>query len=253
MRVEVHDLEWGPAAERILRGISLEVEPGRVIGIIGPNGSGKSSLLRCVYRFYRPTAGSVLTDGRDVWRMSARESARQTAVVVQETPADFGLTTQEVVQMGRAPHKRLFERDTVEDRRFVAVALEQVDMAGFAERRFETLSGGEKQRVLVARAIVQEPRLLVLDEPTNHLDIRYQFEVLKLVRGLGISVLTAVHDLNLAAAFCDRIHVMSQGRIVAEGTPDKVLTPMLIRQVFGVEAIVDAHPKTANPRITFHH
>lgn len=253
LNVEVADLEWAAAGIAILRGITLRINPGIFAGIVGPNGSGKSSLLRCIYRLYRPTAGQVLLNGRDIWEMTARECARQTAVVVQESVSDFGLTVQEVVLMGRTPHKGLFDGDSARDLRLIEEALTLMGMSNYTERRFETLSGGEKQRVLIARAIAQQPRLLILDEPTNHLDIRFQFEVLRIVKGLGVTVLAAIHDLNLAASFCDHVHVLQQGRLVAEGRPQQVFTSTLIHQVFDIETIVDTHPVTAGPRITFYH
>ncbi|MCX2687449.1 ABC transporter ATP-binding protein [Pseudomonas sp. DCB_AW] len=244
-------LERGQPPRPLLQGVDLRVEQGEFVGLIGPNGSGKTSLLRCAYRANEPAEGRVRLGGDDLWQRSARWSAQRIAVVLQEFPDAFGLSVGDIVAMGRAPHKGLFDGDTAEDARQVAQALAQVGLAGEGERAFASLSGGEKQRVLLARALVQTPQLLLLDEPTNHLDPRYQLELLQHLRGLGLSILASFHDLNLAAAFCDRLYVIDGGRIVACGTPQQVLTPALLLQVFGVEALVDPHPLHPYPRITW--
>jgi len=251
MKLDVQGVAVDLSGRRIVREIDLDVAPGEVVGLIGPNGSGKSTLLRAVYRMLRPAAGIVTLGGDDVWRMGARESARRTAVVVQETAGEFEFTVREIVLMGRTPHKGRLERDTAADAEIADAEIARVGLAAFAKRAFSTLSGGEKQRALIARALTQEPRLLVLDEPTNHLDIRFQLEVLELVRGLGVTILVTLHDLNLAAAYCDRLYLLSEGRIVAAGTPDEVLTPALIGQVFGVEAIRMRHPVTGCAQLAF--
>ncbi len=232
---------------------TLEIGSGEMVGLVGPNGSGKSSLLRSVYRVLRPQAGLVSLDGDDVWRLPAREAARRAAVVTQESAADFEFTAYEVVMLGRLPHKGPFDRDTPDDRALCTAALDRVGMLDRAGRVYATLSGGEKQRVLIARALAQQSRLLLLDEPTNHLDVRFQFEILALVRGLGITVVAALHDLNLAAAYCDRVAVLARGRIVAEGEPEAVLTPALIADVFGVEAVPIRHPATGRMMLALSH
>ncbi len=251
MKLDVREVAVDLSGRRIVRDVALEAAPGEVVGLIGPNGSGKSTLLRTVYRMLRPAAGLVTLGGDDVWRLSAKEAARRTAVVVQETTGEFEFTVHEVVLMGRTPHKGRLERDTHADTEIAEAALARVDMTPFAERAFTTLSGGEKQRVLIARALAQEPRLLVLDEPTNHLDIRFQLEVLELVRGLSVTTLVTLHDLNLAAAYCDRLYLLSEGCIVASGTPDEVLTPALVGAVFGIEAIHTRHPVTGRLQLAF--
>jgi iron complex transport system ATP-binding protein len=251
MRLEIEQVAVELSSRRIVEEVSLSVEQGEVVGLIGPNGSGKSTLLRAVYRMLRPAAGVVKLSGDDVWQLSARESARRTGVVVQEMPSDFEFTVAEVVQMGRTPHKGILAQDTQEDAQIVAAALQRVNMIAFAERQFSTLSGGEKQRVLVARALAQQPKFLVLDEPTNHLDIHYQLEILELVRSLGITTLVTLHDLNLAAAYCQRLYLLRAGRIVAAGVPEQVLTPELLREVFLVDAVVGQHPLTGALQLAF--
>ena len=235
----------------IVSAIDIDVPRGEVVGLVGPNGSGKSTLLRCAYRVLRPSAGVVHLDGDDLWKLTARQTAQRAGVVVQESAPEFDLSVWEVVILGRAPHKRLFDRDTTEDHRLVDDALTQVEMEEFAERSFGSLSGGEKQRVLLARALAQGSQLLILDEPTNHLDIHFQLAILELVRSLGLTTLTALHDLNLAAAYCDTLYVLCDGRIVADGAPEEVLAPDLVRDVFGVRADVLRHPVTGGLLLAF--
>jgi iron complex transport system ATP-binding protein len=234
-----------------LRDASLHVAAGEFVGLIGPNGSGKTSLLRCAWRFSKPESGEVRLDHQNVWKQSSRWCAQRIAVVLQEFPDAFGLTVDEVVAMGRTPHKGLFDGDTLDDRNLVTQALESVGLKGFEDHAFATLSGGEKQRVILARALAQQPQLLILDEPTNHLDPRYQLQLLQWVKRLQIGTLASIHDLNLAAAFCDRLYVLNHGRIVASGTPREVLTEALLRNVFGVDALIDEHPLHGYPRITW--
>ncbi len=237
----------------IVNGISLTAGSGEVVGIVGPNGSGKSTTLRCVYRSLKPSGGAVLIDGRDLLSLPLKESARRLAALTQDSHVEFDFTVAEVVAMGRLPHKGAFDRDTERDHDLVADALRRVDAGHLATRSFLTLSGGERQRVLIARALVQEPDVLVLDEPTNHLDVRHQLDVLALVRSTGLTVLTVLHDLNLAAAYCDRIHVLDGGRVVAGGKPADVLTPDLIEAVFGVRAHLVPHPVSGVPQLLFEH
>jgi iron complex transport system ATP-binding protein len=253
--LQISEVDWSPddkgaRASRILRAVSLAARPGEFVGLVGPNGSGKSSLLRCAFRFNAPLAGTIRLDGEDVWKQTPKWLALRAAVVLQEFPEDFGLTVLDVVYMGRTPHKRLFGGDTPDDAAIVDAALEQVGMSAHRDRNFDTLSGGEKQRVLLARALAQQPRLLILDEPTNHLDLQHQIALLALVRRMGITTLATIHDLNLAAAYCDRLYVIHRGEIVAHGTPHEVITESLLADVFGVAAIVDAHPVSHHPRIT---
>ncbi|MDR8407433.1 ABC transporter ATP-binding protein [Nonomuraea sp. 3-1Str] len=233
MKLDLRGVSVALDGHPIVHEADLLVDDGEFVGLVGPNGCGKSTLLRTVYRALRPAAGLITVDGDDVHRLPARQAARRTAVVAQEAPADLDFTVAEIVFMGRTPYKA----DALVDEELAARALDRVGMAGAAERVFATLSGGEKQRVLLARALAQQTRLLLLDEPTSHLDIRHQLEILHLVRELGIATLAVLHDLNQAAAFCDRLYVMNAGRIVAGGPPEQVLNPDLICQVYGVRAV----------------
>ncbi|MFI6376177.1 ABC transporter ATP-binding protein [Streptomyces sp. NPDC050546] len=249
--LDVEGVTLTAGARHLVRDVSLTARPGETIGLVGPNGSGKSSLLRAVYRVLRPDSGLVRVDGADAWSLPVRQLARTVAAVVQESGADFDLAVREVVAMGRTPHKRLLAGDTPEDAGLIDSALAAVDAAHLAERPFDRLSGGERQRVLIARALTQQPTLLVLDEPTNHLDIRHQLEVLGALRRLPATVLLALHDLNLAAYYCDRLYVLNEGEVTASGPPAEVLTPRLLAEVYGVEGEVTVHPRTGAPQVTF--
>lgn len=235
----------------LVRELSLRAGAGEVVGLVGPNGSGKTTLLRCVYGALRPTAGTILLDGDDLLALGTRARARRIASVPQDSPAEFELTVREIVAMGRSPHKRFWEPDTAADAAQVDEALARLAVDTLADRPFPSLSGGERQRTLVARALVQRPALLILDEPTNHLDIRYQMEILGLVRSLGTTAVLALHDLNLAAHYCDRIVVLAAGRVVAAGPPEEVFTPELLAEVYRVEADITVHPATGSPSITY--
>ncbi|MGH8905342.1 MAG: ABC transporter ATP-binding protein [Egibacteraceae bacterium] len=252
MRAQLTGVTVELAGQRIIDDIDLEAPEGQVVGVVGPNGSGKSTLLRCVYRLLRPVEGSVTVGGQDVWSLSAREAARRTAVVAQQAAGDFDFSVHEVVLMGRLPHKRLGQPDTEGDRALVTDALLRVGMADKADRGFSTLSGGERQRVVIARALAQQTKLLVLDEPTNHLDIRAGLEVLALVRGMEVTSLVALHDLNLALAYCDRLYVLAAGRVVGAGPPGQVLTPTLLWDVFRVHAHITVNPHTDRPSLAYY-
>ncbi|MFJ3904132.1 ABC transporter ATP-binding protein [Streptomyces sp. NPDC090025] len=237
--------------EQRLRAADLVVRPGETVGVVGPNGSGKTTLLRCVYGTLAPSSGRALLDGADLHTMGPKARARRVATVPQESAGEFDLTVRELVALGRSPHKRFWEGDTAADRAAADTALARVGIEALADRPYPALSGGERQRALVARALVQAPDLLVLDEPTNHLDIRYQLEILGLVRHLGTSNLLALHDLTLAGAYCDRLYVLKAGEIVAEGTPAKVLNAELLATVYEVEAEVIPHPRTGTPLVVY--
>lgn len=252
MRVEMAGVGVEIDDAVIVSDVSLSVEPGELVGLLGPNGGGKSTLLRTVYRALRPRAGAVLIGGDDAWRdLSARAAARRTAAVVQEGSGEFDLAVADVVLLGRAPHQRKLAPASRADREIVRSSLARVGAGGLAHRRFATLSGGEKQRVLLARALAQRSQVLVLDEPTNHLDVSAQLELLELVRDLGITTIAALHDLNLAAGYCDRVVVLARGRVVAAGRVTEVLTPQLLAEVFGVAAHCSVHPLTGLPHLAF--
>jgi iron complex transport system ATP-binding protein len=252
VKLDLRDVSWSVESARVLINASLACDPGTMVALVGPNGSGKSSLLRCVYRVLRPNSGLVSVDGRSVWDLAATDVAREVGVVLQERVNETAFTVREMVLMGRGPHKRLLERDTNQDLQIVASALARVGISSLADRAFDTLSGGEKQRVMIARALAQTPRLFVLDEPTTHLDIGHQHETLGMMRGLGITTIAALHDLNLAAAYCDEIFVLKAGSIRTHGAPSEVLSAALIEEVYGVKAAIGCHPLTGRPHVFVH-
>ncbi|WP_067970765.1 ABC transporter ATP-binding protein [Nocardiopsis trehalosi] len=239
------------AGRTLVHDLSLDVPDGGVVGLVGPNGSGKSTALRCVYRALRPTRGAVLLGGTDTTALSLRDSARSVAALTQENGGELDFTVAETVALGRTPHLRGNAPLSARERGLCRDAMERMDVAHLADRGVLTLSGGERQRVLVARCLVQEPEVLVLDEPTNHLDVRHQVGLLSLLRATGLTVLLVLHDLNLAAAVCDRIGVLEHGRLVAAGTPTDILTAPLVKRVFGVDAEVVAHPRTGDPQLLY--
>lgn len=233
--IEAKDIQVAFGDAEILKGVFINVEKKHFVGIIGPNGSGKSTLLKCVYRTLKPQCGAVFLDGMQLDTMRPKESAKKLAVVAQHNYYNFEFSVQEVVLMGRSPHKRAMERDNAEDYAIVEEALRKVGMEKFKDRSFSTLSGGEQQRVILARALAQKTPCLVLDEPTNHLDITHQLQLLRIVKNLEVTVISAIHDLNIAAAFCDRLYVMQAGKIVGQGTPQEVLNRDFIREIYHVE------------------
>jgi len=255
-KLEVENIQLGYTGEipAIVQGLSLTVNPGEFLGIVGPNGSGKSTLVRALSRVLAPIRGTVLLSGRNLYTdLSARESARSVSTVPQSTTITFDFTVREIVEMGRAPHQSQspFAQHTSRDGEIVAEAMRKADVLGLADRIASTLSGGEQQRVLLARALAQEPEILLLDEPTSHLDLHHQTQVLRVVRHLTtearIGTLAVLHDLNLAASYADRLLLMAGGRVVAVGTPAEVLTEANIQQAYGARVWVRCHPVSGRP------
>ncbi|KVX01179.1 ABC transporter [Shewanella frigidimarina] len=249
--LNVNHLFWQVDNKTILADIHFSLPKGQMLGLIGPNGAGKSSLLRCLYRYIVPTSGDIDIFSKPISEYSSKLLAQNIAVVQQDTPHYFDMTTEQLVAMGLTPHKGLFDSNTAQDRERVVSALTKVGLQQKAQQQYELLSGGEKQRALIARAIVQQPHILILDEPTNHLDIRYQIQILELVKSLGISVIASIHDLNLASATCDKLLLLDQGRLIAKGTPTEVLTERQISDVFGVCCDINLHPQHGKPLISY--
>ncbi len=235
----------------IVRDISIKVENKQFVGIIGPNGCGKSTLLKSIYKVIKPQKGTVFLGNKDVIRSSARIVSKDMGVVGQFNDLSFDFTVQEMVMMGRTPHKQLMEADNTQDYKIVADALARVNLTEYTDRSYLTLSGGEKQRVILARAIAQEPKFLVLDEPTNHLDIKYQIQILSVVKSLNIGALAALHDLPMAAAYCDVLYVIKDGSIIASGSPKDILSKELIRQVYEIDCELYTNPITGNLAIAY--
>ena len=238
MNIKVDDLKITLEKNNILKDINIEVDNKEVVGIIGPNGSGKSTLLKCIYRVLKPNDGAILLDNIDIKDMSVKESSKRLAVLSQHNNYNFDFTVKDIVLMGRSPHKKFMERDNKDDYDIANEALKKVDMFEFKDRSFQSLSGGEQQRVILARALAQQPQCLILDEPTNHLDIKYQLQLMRIVKGLGIEVIAAIHDLNIAAMYCNKIYVLKDGEVIKYGKPKDILTQELIKYVYEVDAEV---------------
>ena len=251
MKLEVKNLDYSYGEKDAISNVSIQVREGEFVGLIGPNGSGKSTLLKNVYRALTPDKGEIIIDGENLLTMTHKESALRMAVVGQENDVPFNFKVEEIVAMGRTPHKKMFDIDTKEDKEIIKHALAHVGMEHMAKRNYLHLSGGEKQRVIIARATAQECDFLVLDEPTNHLDISYQMQIFDFVRHINATVLAAIHDLNMAALYCDRLYILDEGQVRYEGKPEEVLTPEIIKEVYGVECATEMNSKTGRLNITF--
>ncbi|MDQ1121902.1 ABC transporter ATP-binding protein [Microbacterium trichothecenolyticum] len=251
MTLETREVRWTRGGALVVDGVSLRPEPGTTVGLLGPNGSGKSSLLRLLQGAARADTGEVLLDERPLSSWRRREVARTVAVVTQHAETDADIVVRDVVRLGRTPHRPVWGGSSAGDDAAIDAALERVGLSDKADRLWHTLSGGERQRAQIARALAQEPRELLLDEPTNHLDIRHQLDVLALVAALPVTSIVALHDLNLAATYCDSVLVLRSGAVVAAGAPADVLTPSLIADVYGVRARVIPDAETGRTTILF--
>ncbi|OKI71655.1 ABC transporter ATP-binding protein [Micromonospora sp. CB01531] len=232
--IEATGVSWRYGANPVIDGVSVAARPGRVLGLIGPNGSGKTTLLRLLYGALRSGTGQVMVDGDELSALPSREAARRLAVVVQETGGETALTAAELVLLGRGPHLSTFQRIGRAEHEIAARCLTRVGAAHLGARAFAQLSGGERQRVLIARALAQQATHLLLDEPTNHLDIRYQHEILHLVRNLNTCSIVVLHDLNLAARYCDDLVLLDRGGAVVAGTTEEVLDPEVLEPIYGI-------------------
>lgn len=244
MSVQLHRLSWSVNKAKILRDLSIDVTPRRFTGILGPNGAGKSSLLRIMAGLVPPDQGEVFLDGSPIARMGARERARRIAMLEQHASTGLDLTVRQVIELGRIPHRSRWPAARHQDSEKIASVMATCEITELEHRLWNSLSGGERQRVQLARALAQEPELLLLDEPTNHLDLGHQIGFLQTVTRLGVTAVAALHDLELAAAFCDELIVMSEGRVVVQGPVDQVLTGALIDEVYSVDAVVDSDDRT---------
>ena len=250
--IELSNLSFGYGERPLFDGFSLDVASGDFLGIIGPNGAGKSTLLRLVAGLLRPLHGVVRIGERDLQALARRDVAREVGVVLQENPFAFDYSVWDVVMMGRNPYLGRFQSPGKHDRQAVKAALEFVDAAFLSDRRINSISAGERQRVVLARALAQEPKILMLDEATSHLDIAHQqliARILSVLNRQGRTVVLLSHDLNLAALYCSRILLLDRGRAVACDVPERVITADLIRAVYGVEPIVTGHPESGRPQV----
>ncbi len=252
--INVSSVSFRYVDQWVLRDISFDVTKGEFLGVIGPNGSGKTTLLKSLNRILVPQEGDVLVGGVNVKEIKRRELARVVGMVPQEAPMVFPFTVLELVLMGRAPYLKGLSFEGEKDCEIARRAMEMTDTLQFSKRVVGALSGGEKQRVLIARAIAQEPDVMLLDEPTSFLDIKHQIEIYDLIKGLslgnGLTIVGVSHDINMAAQYCDRIILLSNGRVYKVGTPEEVITWENIEGVYGCIVLVDKNPVTGKPRIT---
>ena len=251
MELTVEHITIEVARKPIVKDLTLHVPDKQTVGLIGANGSGKSTLLKSIYKSISPIKGTIFLDDLDVVKASNRRVAKQLGVVGQFNDLNFDLTVEQVVLLGRTPHKKLMESDNLYDYQRVQEALLRTNLMNYRHRSFLSLSGGEKQRVILARTIAQEPQIMILDEPTNHLDIRYQLEILTAVKQLNITTFVALHDLELTASYCDYIYALKDGELVAQGTPEEVLTESLINEIFQVNCQIYENPITK--KLGFHY
>ena len=250
--LELKNIGFSINEKRILHNIKCTVSEGKFIGIIGPNGSGKSTMLKIIYRHLKQTEGIVTLHEKEIWQTTPKKLAQQMAVVSQETPLLFDFTVKDLVLMGRMPYKNWLSSDKKEDFQIVEESMALADVSHLANRTLQELSGGEKKRVMLARALAQKANILVLDEPTNHLDIEHQLQMLDLVKDLPITIVAALHDLNLAAAYCDELFVMNNGTLYTSGTPQQVLTEETLQHVFRVHAGISTNPFTNKLHLFFY-
>ena len=251
LKLQVNNLKFSIDNEEILKDISFDIKNGAFVGIIGPNGSGKSTLLKNIYRVYKPSSGKIILDERVLSKLKEKECAQKIAVLAQESNTYFDFTVEQIVKMGRYPYKSIFEDYSKEDLQIVRQTLQKVGLENDMNRTFSKLSGGEKQRALIARALVQNADFLILDEPTNHLDIGYQIQLMDLVKNLKMTTLAAIHDINLAAMYCDYLIVIHKGKIIKVGSPEEVITVALLKEIFGVNAYVGINPINKKIQVSF--
>jgi len=253
--ITVEDVSWSikQKNQQILYPLSFKLKPRKILGVVGPNGAGKSTLLRLLYRFYRPTTGKIKINGIDIWQLTSRQVACSIATVLQENSSDFSLTVREIVTLGRTPYSKwLTNSNSESDKKIVQSSIDRLSLTKFENRHLNTLSGGERQRVMVARALAQEPDILILDEPTNHLDIRQQLEILNLLKDLSITVITSLHDLNMARSNCDEILLLKDGHALGFGNPNLILSESNISEAFRVKACHELLTPSNTKQITFH-
>ena len=251
--LDIRQVSFSYADGLVLGDVNLSVRAGEMVGLLGPNGSGKTTLLKLASGILKPGQGDIRLDGSDLNRLSRRAVARSVAVMPQQFHMPFAFTVGEVVMLGRTPFIRTLAGETAADKDAVNTALAMAGIGDLEERRFDELSGGERQKVVLAMTLAQQPRLLLLDEPTLHLDIAHQVEILERVRSLnreqGLTVIAAMHDLNLASLYFNRLVLLKEGRVVIDGTPEQVLTEDILLEVFAASVRVERHPVTGDPHV----
>nr|WP_307775251.1 ABC transporter ATP-binding protein [uncultured Cetobacterium sp.] len=247
--IKVKSLDFKINDLKILKDINIDIKKSNFIGIIGENGSGKSTILKNIYRMYSPKQNSIFLDGEDINSYTSKELAKKISVLSQSQRVTFDFSVKEIVEMGLYAKTSLFASKNYEKK--IDEALSLVGLLDYKDKSFLTLSGGEIQRVFIARALAQESEILILDEPTNHLDVRYQYQIMDLVKSFSKTVVSVIHDINIASRYCDHIYAIKNGEIIYSGTPEEVLTSDNIKEIFQIETQVVDHPKTGKPLIVY--
>lgn len=251
MKLETKKITYSIDGKLIIDGIDISVKEGEFVGIVGPNGCGKSTLLKNIYKVFTPDSGAAFIDGEDLAKLSNKKTAKKMSVMQQENIVDFDMTVYDMVMLGRFAHQKLFSGSSDEDRKVVKEYIKEVGLEGYENRHFLSLSGGEKQRTLLARALSQKTPLILLDEPTNHLDIGYQYQIMNILKRQNLTLLCCVHDLNIAATYCDRLILMKKRKVFDIGTPKEMLTRENIKALFDIDTTIIENEKTARLNIIF--
>lgn len=251
MKLEVENINITIDKKDIIKNASFKIKEKSFVGILGPNGSGKSTLLKSIYGVTKPTQGTLYLDGHNLLTMPNKERAKKIAVLAQESGGYFDFTVEQIVEMGRYPHRRILQNYSKEDAEIVDNVLSKLNLQDYRKRSFNTLSGGEKQRVLIARALAQNTDFIILDEPTNHLDIGHQLEIMDIIKKQNITVLSAIHDINIASLYCDNLIVLKNGEIIRQGTVKEVLNKHTIDQTFNIDVDIHYNPHSGKNSILY--
>lgn len=251
MKLETKKITYSIDGKLIIDSIDISVKEGEFVGIVGPNGCGKSTLLKNIYKVFTPDSGAAFIDGEDLAKLSNKKTAKKMSVMQQENIVDFDMTVYDMVMLGRFAHQKLFSGSSDEDRKVVKEYIKEVGLEGYENRHFLSLSGGEKQRTLLARALSQKTPLILLDEPTNHLDIGYQYQIMNILKRQNLTLLCCVHDLNIAATYCDRLILMKKKEVFDIGTPKEMLTRENIKALFDIDTTIIENEKTGRLNIIF--
>ena len=251
MKLKIENLNFEIDNTKILNNINFEIKKGEFVGIIGPNGCGKSTLLKNIYNILTPTNGNIYIDNSSITEFSPKELAKKISTLTQHSGGDFDFSILDIILMGRYAHSSMFSSTNKKDLLIAEKALDKVGLSHFKHRSFLSLSGGEQQRVMIARAIAGENDFFILDEPTNHLDIRYQLEIMDIMKSLDITMFSAIHDMNIASTYCDKLILLNRGEIISIGTPREVLTEENFKNIFGVEVYLSTNPFTKKLAINY--
>lgn len=250
-KLKIENLTYSIAGNEILKKVDLEILTGKFVGILGANGSGKSTLLKNIYRVYKPNSGNIYIDGKNINEITSKDIAKEIAVLAQENISNFDFSVKDMIKMGRYPYKNLFSDYSAQDEQIVLQLIDRLNLNDVENRNFNSLSGGEKQRTLIARALAQKTDFIILDEPTNHLDVGYQIQLMDILKGLDVTIFAAIHDMNIAAMYCDYLIVIKDGVVFKKGTVDEVLTENLLKDVFNVNTHIGINPLTEKKQVFY--